>query len=331
MDTIEREYVRNVYSRLASHASQNFFESAHQRSWPRVSEFIRKLETGSLILDIGCGPNKYRTSRHFVIGVDNCPEVLIRSNDGRSRDVVIADASNLPFRRDIADSALCISVLHHLCKVKRRKECLAELGRVMKRNGLLLIYVWAFEQPNGTFPSQDILVPWNMHEIPHAGCLPIIKFHKDSTKEQRIIANSIPVRLHENDYSQFFSTILKFLNHKMSRMKRELPPAIPHFLFSQTSRLLSGINSWSPTLNRKLRALRGATIPTYAEELANQILEDGIVEAMSTLRKVIFYRYYHVFKRGELENLVESDKTIGFFVLKSEYESANWALLLRKE
>ncbi|CAD5215448.1 unnamed protein product [Bursaphelenchus okinawaensis] len=331
MDTIEKNYVQNVYSKLASHASQNFFHNAHQRSWPSVSKFIKGLETGSLILDIGCGPNKYKTSKHFLIGVDNCAEALVRSNKDKTRDVVIADATALPFRRDIADAALCISVLHHLSKVKRRKACLSELSRLLRPSGQLLVYVWAFEQPNGQFPSQDILVPWNMHEVPHAGRLPIVKFHKDSTKEQRIIANSIAVDMYENSYSEFFGSILKFLNTKVSKMRREMPPAIPQFLFSQTSRLLSGINSWSPTLNRKLKALRGDTIPIYAEELTNQILEDGIAEAMSTIQKVIFYRYYHVFRRGELESLVESDKSIGFFVLKCEYESANWALLLRKE
>lgn len=50
---IEHNYVHDVYAKLASHAPQNFFETAHQRTWPNVAKFIRELETGSVILDIG--------------------------------------------------------------------------------------------------------------------------------------------------------------------------------------------------------------------------------------------------------------------------------------
>ena len=32
----------------------------------------------------------------------------------------------------------------------------------MKKNGIVLIYVWAFEQEERTFTEQDIFVPWNL-------------------------------------------------------------------------------------------------------------------------------------------------------------------------
>ena len=34
--------------------------------------------------------------------------------------------------------------------------------RVVKKNGIVLIYVWAFEQEERTFTEQDIFVPWNL-------------------------------------------------------------------------------------------------------------------------------------------------------------------------
>jgi hypothetical protein len=67
------------------------------------------------------------------------------------------------------------------------------MANVMAPRSTILFYVWALEQPYGEFGSQDVLVPWNMHEIPMNGNLPMIRFHKHSTKEQRIIAVRIDV------------------------------------------------------------------------------------------------------------------------------------------
>ena len=50
---IEQNYVNNVYSKLASHATENFFETAHQRTWPNVSKFVQNMDKGSVILEIG--------------------------------------------------------------------------------------------------------------------------------------------------------------------------------------------------------------------------------------------------------------------------------------
>ena len=34
--------------------------------------------------------------------------------------------------------------------------------RIVKTNGIILIYVWAFEQEERNFTEQDIFVPWNL-------------------------------------------------------------------------------------------------------------------------------------------------------------------------
>jgi hypothetical protein len=66
----------------------------------------------------------------------------------------------------------------------------------------------------------------------------------------------------------------------------------------------------------------------YATELSHTIMEEGIAEALSTLRKVVFYRYYHVFKRGELDELVAT--TPGLRVLNVIYDNANWCVTAQK-
>lgn len=66
----------------------------------------------------------------------------------------------------------------------------------------------------------------------------------------------------------------------------------------------------------------------YATELSHTLMEQAVAEALSTLRKVIFYRYYHVFKRGELEELFIG--TPGTKVLNCIYDNANWCCVAQK-
>lgn len=43
-----------------------------------------------------------------------------------------------------------------------RQQAIKELLRIVKKDGIILIYVWAFEQEERTFTEQDIFVPWNL-------------------------------------------------------------------------------------------------------------------------------------------------------------------------
>lgn len=83
-------------------------------------------------------------------------------------------------------------------------------------------------------------------------------------------------------------------------------------------------------LSKHLIGMDNDVIDLYSNELSFDIVEDGVAEALSTIRKVIFYRYYHVFKKGELEALVEAEKQSKLSIISSAYDSANWCLLLRK-
>lgn len=52
-----------------------------------------------------------------------------------------------------------------------RQQAIREILRIVKKNGVVLIYVWAFEQEERTFTEQDIFVPWNLQ----------LKFEDEST------------------------------------------------------------------------------------------------------------------------------------------------------
>ncbi|KAI6187884.1 putative methyltransferase KIAA1456 [Aphelenchoides besseyi] len=315
---VEQCYVHEVYTKLAAHAPQSFFDNASQRNWPNVSKFLQSLQIGSVIVDVGCGPNKYATSTSYTIGLDNCSEVLVKAKNTNNAngDIVIGDALNLPFRKDIADAVLCVSVLHHFSTSKRRKRVLQQISDVLAPRASVIIYVWAKEQPYGEFESQDVLVPWNMHEIPLLkDHFPYIRFHRHTTREQRIIANSIPIEVDNGQSNRFIGSLVKFVSNKLLRIEKQLPPAIPH-----------------PMLSRRLKSLQTDVTELYATELTHTLIEEGMAEALSTLRRVIYYRYYHVFRRGELEELIAA--TPGLKLVNTLYDSANcfkkWSARLRE-
>uniref|UniRef100_A0A0M3IFT0 Methyltransf_11 domain-containing protein n=1 Tax=Ascaris lumbricoides TaxID=6252 RepID=A0A0M3IFT0_ASCLU len=186
---------------------------------------------------------KYEIGDGFLLGSDICPEVLLKVHKCPLSDIHLADALHLPYRDESVDAALFVSVVHHFSSLERRRKALAEIA-----SGQILIYAWAFEQPNGSFKSQDVLVPWHLHENPSNG-------------------------------------------HRLAS-------------------LMIGIEE------------------QLAEELSETILAEAIQEALSTLQKVTFYRFYHVFKKDELEELVAMVPSLR--IISVQYDYANWCLLAEK-
>lgn len=183
----EEEFVFKVYDKIASD-----FDRTRYKPWPRVSDYISSLKTGSILCDIGCGNGKYfgETSKHvFHFGCDTSVELL---NICRKRDFEVAACNvlHLPFRSSSIDSCICIAILHHLASPERRIDAIKNIARVLVPGGSCLVYVWAMEQEkdgkksiylktsnaekdaeryheslpvhsNRTqFKHQDLLVPW---------------------------------------------------------------------------------------------------------------------------------------------------------------------------
>ncbi|KAI1730007.1 methyltransferase domain-containing protein [Ditylenchus destructor] len=337
---------------LIANTQANSSNDVKGRPWPKVARFLDELPSGSLVLDAGCGPLKHHVAKDsFTIGFDTCVEALLAGTQANAdhmqyKDVVLADISHLPFRPGCADAALSVSVLHHIPSTQRRLGAMRSLSTTMCRGGRTLIYVWAYEQPNAHFAAQDVLVPWNLHELPKAnGLPPLVAFHKNSTREQRIISNSIPIEVIDdnNDHNlssdplgvaaQWFDRFLSRMHRKLLLLEHQvLPPAIPQLFREKKvegmTRLLSGIHRWSPTLSARLKSAIHSVEELYAGELAINLIEEAMAIALSTFREVVYYRYYHVFKRGELDSLIE--KCGELELISSEYDSANWCVIAEK-
>ena len=123
--------------------AQGDWEFAYRQ---QVAFLDRYLRTGSVLLDVGCGPSIcYRKPEGcFLVGLEySFPS--IRSN----RDVdlrICGSAATLPFGEGAVDLVICFYSLHHMVGESIREssrileKVFGELGRVVKAGGHLVVF-----------------------------------------------------------------------------------------------------------------------------------------------------------------------------------------------
>ena len=162
---IENQHVHAVYEQIADHFHETRFSY-----WPLVTNFLKQTPPNSIIGDIGCGNGKYLQlqkeleksgdvkGHSVIVGCDRCISLIkVASERGPT---LIVDNLSLPFRSESFDAIISIAVLHHFASAERRIQALAELFRVTRSGGRIMVSVWAFEQEKREYPSQDSLIPW---------------------------------------------------------------------------------------------------------------------------------------------------------------------------
>ena len=155
--------IAQVYNVIA-----NDFSKTRYKTWPAVADFIDTFKTNSINADIGCGNGKnilYRSELKFK-GMDITQEFVKICNE-RNLDVVEGNILNIPFQSNFFDNVICIAVLHHLENKQERINGICELLRITKSSGMIMIYVWAFEQPSESkrqFDTQDEMVSFKKRD-----------------------------------------------------------------------------------------------------------------------------------------------------------------------
>jgi len=157
MNFIEKEYVHNTYQKIAEH-----FSNTRAYVWKSVKEFLKKVESNSIILEVGCGNGKNLNYRKDCInlGCDLCKNFCSITNR-KGAESLVANNLYLPFTDNSIDYILSIAVIHHLSTRERRMKSIYELIRILSPGGKLLIQVWAMKQPDNSrrkFTKQDNLV-----------------------------------------------------------------------------------------------------------------------------------------------------------------------------
>lgn len=93
----------------------------------------------SRVLEVGCGTglilNRLIGDRRHIVGVDLSMAMLQKAKD-RASHLAQSDAVNLPFKDETFDVVCSFKVLAHVPLIS---EALAEMSRVVKRGGLLVV------------------------------------------------------------------------------------------------------------------------------------------------------------------------------------------------
>jgi len=151
--------INHVYNDIAKD-----FSRTRYKVWPAVQQFIDSLEVNSLVGDIGCGNGKNMKSRQDIkfMGMD-LTESFVEICKTKGLDVILGNILETPFENSHFNHTMCIAVVHHLENRDDRLRAISELFRITKSGGCIMIYVWAFEQPENSsrkFSSKDELVPF---------------------------------------------------------------------------------------------------------------------------------------------------------------------------
>ena len=120
-----------------------------ERAYRENTLELARLKPGESVLDVGCGTGTLAIAakRHVgsagkVYGIDASPEMIARARKKAKKTAAAVDfenafVENLPFRDANFDVVLSTTMLHHLPD-KGRRQCLREVGRVLKPGGRFL-------------------------------------------------------------------------------------------------------------------------------------------------------------------------------------------------
>ncbi|MCX6004605.1 MAG: class I SAM-dependent methyltransferase [Chloroflexi bacterium] len=75
-------------------------------------------------------------------------------------DLVVADATELPFIDSCFDCVIALASYHHIQDKKNRVKAFGELRRVLKPGAEFFLTVWNRWQPEFWFKGKEVIVPW---------------------------------------------------------------------------------------------------------------------------------------------------------------------------
>lgn len=142
---------------------------AYLKGIVRNLQQISQLSPGKKILEIGCGngigtrliQEFFKPSEFIATEFDErLVEIAKIKNKGSNVLIEAGNATNLRFMDNEFDSVIGLSVIHH---IPNWKDCIDELHRVIKPNGLLIIKelsIETFESPLGRISRHLVSHPY---------------------------------------------------------------------------------------------------------------------------------------------------------------------------
>ncbi len=168
MEDRSRAGVRRTYERIGDH-----FSKTRKYAWPEVESFVAGAGSVGTALDIGCGNGRHAellaANATRVVGLDASSALLSVARDrlGDTGDLVLGDATRLPFDAGTVDLAVYVATLHHLPTAADRRASLDELARVLAPSGRALVSAWStahdrFDADEDAETGFDTTVDWTL-------------------------------------------------------------------------------------------------------------------------------------------------------------------------
>ncbi len=145
-DTKKRilELVDRNYREIA----EGFSETRGKPLWPEVVHMMEEIESGSSVLDVGCGNGRllraFKDKNVKYLGVDSSQELINIAKkeypDQRFLKGNILELGQIPEHN--FDYVVSIAVLHHLPGLDLRVQALKQIKNKIKKDGLVIVTVW---------------------------------------------------------------------------------------------------------------------------------------------------------------------------------------------
>lgn len=167
-----RRKLGELYDRIADD-----FASTRRRPWPSILE----LKGGrGVVLDLGCGTGRNAVALsslgYFVVAADLSIGMLNAFRKTSSRlgiATVRCDVLHLPFKEEAFDAVALVAVIHHIAGRENRLRAMAEVMKVTRCGGRVVITAWSILQtrflrrimsiissPLRGGELGDLIVPW---------------------------------------------------------------------------------------------------------------------------------------------------------------------------
>ncbi|HEU5317788.1 MAG TPA: methyltransferase domain-containing protein [Chloroflexota bacterium] len=146
---------RALYDGIAPHYDSTIPQHVADHYRAKRVALVRSLAPpGARVLDVGCGTGTLaaalREARFSVYGLDASTGMLAQLG-GQGRGVPAAGfGERLPFREGSFDVAITVATLHHITDPQRIAETLAEMCRVVRPGGAVV--VWDHNPKNPYWP-----------------------------------------------------------------------------------------------------------------------------------------------------------------------------------
>lgn len=301
---LEMDHVVRVYDNIAIH--WNHTRGKRKVHWHKVKDFIDSLPVGTLLADVGSGDGKYFGVNPGVlsIGCDRSLKLLEVSHS-IDFDTFCCDAVKLPFRSDLFDATLCIAVLHHLSTLDRRFAVISELVRITKPGGTIMIQAWAMEQGQDSkriFESQDTMVPWRLNK--------------------RFL---LPTDSDANDNA--IVGVGEAAVNTMTKITGCRSTVVTEDDTTTTTNTNSGGDD-----SQSIHIHHAAIEQNVEEDAAAAVSDSSSHGPCKHVREehgdLVFQRYCHVYKQGELEGICSSVPCCR--IIESGWDKGNWFIQLEK-